>query len=117
MGRAIATMPLGSLRLPGRQDEVKVLQHAGSRAPDVALAIGHRVIAPLAALVLPAVDLVIDLVEEVLERDFEDVGDFARIRTNGEPGRHDADDRRYLEAGAGAVEVDRPDDIDEARGD
>src|SRR6476659_6593452 len=115
MGRAIATMPLGSLRLLGRQDEVKVLQHAGSRAPDVALAIGHRVVAPLAALVLPAVDLVVDLVQEVLQRHLEHIGDLARIRTKSESRRHDADDRRYLEAGAGTVKVDRPNDIDEAR--
>ena len=53
--------------------------------------------------------LVVDLVEEVRQRHLEDVGDLARIGTDGESRRHDADDRRDLVAGAGAIEVDRAD--------
>src|SRR5690349_12936421 len=100
-------------RLLRGEDEVQVLQHAGRGAPDVALAIRHRVVAPLAALVWAAGDLVIDLVEEVFERHFEHVSDFARLRTNRKSRCHDPDDWRDLESRAGVVAIDGAHDVDE----
>src|SRR5216683_1357440 len=94
------------------EDELKILKHTGSCAPDVALTVGHGVIAPLMALPDTALDLVVLLVEEVLQRHLEHVGDLARIRTGGESRAHDAHDRRDLVARAGAVMVDRADHLD-----
>src|SRR5215213_5483425 len=57
------------------QDEVQVLQHTGRRPPDVAIAVGHGVVTPLAALPDAAVDAMVLGVEEVRQGHLEDVGD------------------------------------------
>src|SRR5262249_41037166 len=96
-----------------RQNELQVLQHTGGRPPHLALAVGHGGEATLASLSdLAAVDAMVLLVEEVVERHLEYVGYLARIRMGGESGRDDAHHRRDLEAGAGTVEVDRPHHVD-----
>src|SRR6185437_5098568 len=113
MGIPALGKPLRRRRLLRRQDKVQVLQHARCRAPDVPLAVRHGVVTPLAALVLAAADLVIDLVEEVVERHLEHVRHFARLRTDGEARRHDADYRRDLEPGSCVIKIDRTHNIDE----
>src|SRR5262245_66256494 len=42
-----------------RQHEVQILEHAGRRSPDVAIAVGHGVVTPLAALPDAAVDAMV----------------------------------------------------------
>src|SRR6266850_4487528 len=97
----------------GGEDELQILEHTCRSAPDVALAVGHGVVAPLAALPDTAVEPVVLLVEEVLQRHLEHVGDLAWVCTGGESRRDEADYRGDLVARAGAVMIDRADDVDE----
>src|SRR5215216_3324827 len=62
-----------SMTLTAVQDEVQILEHARRRPPDVAIAVGHGVIAPLATLPDAAVDAVVLFVEEVRQRHLEHV--------------------------------------------
>src|SRR5262245_10575683 len=48
----------------GSQNKLQVLQHTGSRSPDVALAIRHGIEAALAALRHPAIEPMVPFVEE-----------------------------------------------------
>src|SRR4029450_3888116 len=89
-----------SMALTAVQDEVQILEHARRRPPDVAITIGHGVVAPLAALPGAAVDAVVLFVEEVRQGDLEHIGDLARVCMDGESRRDDAHHRRDLVAPA-----------------
>src|SRR6266851_8820602 len=80
---ALPAMKVHALPIRG-EDELQIFKHTRRRAPDVALAVGHGVVEPFAALPDAAGEPMVLLVEEVLQGHLEDVGDLARVCTGGE---------------------------------
>src|ERR1700761_4465955 len=93
-----------------------LIQHAqdsGRRAPDIALAVRHRVVNPLDAAEFLGMKLVFGRIHQKRQRDFESFVDFRRADAQRESGLYPRDRRQDTKSEAGPVKVEIADRIDE----
>src|SRR3954452_22580900 len=95
-----------------RQHLGQIDQDSGRRAPDVAALEGQHEIAAVVRADLALDPLMVAPVENEGQRHLERLGDLERVDRDRHRRIDDADDRRDLEASAGYVSVEPPDDAD-----